>query len=305
MSLKFSPAYSKIQFELENSVKRFGRLDGEDHFQSTERPTPGEHSSYENVKEKPPLSALRADDIDVYLRCITYEDKVSRIAEKFVRKAKWLPLTHRFEIHKDTIETFQKIRNTSLTEQHQFRAAVEDKCKLLIDVKKLGDRGVKEMKQILQAAHVRKLENRVRNARDRIMQTAKYNYEMPPLALSNEVELKLELAKMAKIFGITGNQEIDNGHPFSYSVMVHFPQKFEEQTIKSMFAPYDANPVRVEMDNQGIKNVLKRNQKRFGRPSEASTQRLESEGGTRPQGKSSSEFVNSIESSIFGEFNNG
>ena len=32
VSLKFSPNYSKIQFELENAIKRYQRLEGEDHF---------------------------------------------------------------------------------------------------------------------------------------------------------------------------------------------------------------------------------------------------------------------------------
>ena len=36
VSLKFSPNMSKIQFELENSVKRHQRLEGEDHFASNE-----------------------------------------------------------------------------------------------------------------------------------------------------------------------------------------------------------------------------------------------------------------------------
>lgn len=125
--------------------------------------------------------------------------------EKVLAKAKWLPLTQRFEVYSASIDEFQNIKNNSLKEQELLRAAVEDKCKLLIEVKKLGDRGVKEMTQILQASHVSKLENKVKNARDKIMQTSKYNYEMPPLAVSNEPEMKLELARMAKIFGITGN----------------------------------------------------------------------------------------------------
>jgi hypothetical protein len=36
VSLKFSPNYSKLQFELENSVKRWQRLEGNDHFANTE-----------------------------------------------------------------------------------------------------------------------------------------------------------------------------------------------------------------------------------------------------------------------------
>ena len=32
VSLRFNPAYAKIQFELENCVKRYQRLEGQDHF---------------------------------------------------------------------------------------------------------------------------------------------------------------------------------------------------------------------------------------------------------------------------------
>ena len=38
VSLKFSPTYSKVQFELENAVKRQQRLEGDDHFIHGQRP---------------------------------------------------------------------------------------------------------------------------------------------------------------------------------------------------------------------------------------------------------------------------
>ena len=38
VSLKFSPYFAKVQFELEQAVKRHQRLDGEDHFDSGPRP---------------------------------------------------------------------------------------------------------------------------------------------------------------------------------------------------------------------------------------------------------------------------
>ena len=37
VSLKFSPNYSKIQFELENAIKRHQRLEGEDHFATPDK----------------------------------------------------------------------------------------------------------------------------------------------------------------------------------------------------------------------------------------------------------------------------
>jgi len=101
----------------------------------------------------------------------------------------------------------------------------------------------------VQALNLSKLEKRTHNARDRLMQTAKYNYEMPPMTLWNEVELKIELAKISEEFGVAGDMEIDNGHSFSYSVTVFFPQKFQEQVIRNQFAPYDAVPSLLDPQN--------------------------------------------------------
>ena len=55
------------------------------------------------------------------------------------------------------------------------------------------------------------------------MQTAKYNYETPPMIFWNEVELKVGLGHLSEKFNVTGDMEVENGHTFSYSVMVFFP----------------------------------------------------------------------------------
>ena len=86
MSLKFSPNYSKIQFELENSVKRYQRLEGEDHFATTApRPQRPENNGEIvrddlNAESLPKQSALRIDDMDVYNRVVTYDEKCGRAA---------------------------------------------------------------------------------------------------------------------------------------------------------------------------------------------------------------------------------
>ena len=61
------------------------------------------------------------------------------------------------------------------------------------------------------------------NIRERYMNTAKYNYDMPPMVFWNEIELKLRLEDLAKQHKIKGDMEADNGHSFSYQVFVHFP----------------------------------------------------------------------------------
>ena len=48
------------------------------------------------------------------------------------------------------------------------------------------------------------------------MNTAKYNYDMPPMVFWNEVELKIRLEELAIQHKISGNMEADNGHSFSY-----------------------------------------------------------------------------------------
>jgi len=105
VSLKFSPNYSKIQFELENAIKRCQRLEGEDHFSTPDkRPqrleTNGDIVRDDiNVESLPKQSALRLDDLDVYNRIVTYEEKCARGATKFINKAKWAPLSHRFDVY--------------------------------------------------------------------------------------------------------------------------------------------------------------------------------------------------------------
>ena len=48
-------------------------------------------------------SSLRVDDIDVYLRIVTYEEKINKQANKFIQRMKWLPLSHRFEVFEESI----------------------------------------------------------------------------------------------------------------------------------------------------------------------------------------------------------
>jgi hypothetical protein len=113
-SIKLNPLYAKTQFELENAVKRHQRLTGNDHFLTSERPRQEEGSSYADEGVRPPLSALRSDDIEVYWRIVTYEEKITRKAERLIQRAKWLPFSHRFEIYEDAVDYFQELRVKSV-----------------------------------------------------------------------------------------------------------------------------------------------------------------------------------------------
>lgn len=234
VSLKFSPNYSKIQFELENSIKRYQRLEGEDHFATTDpRPQRLEANGEivrddVNVESLPKQSALRIDDIDVYNRIVTYEEKCSRGVTKFINKAKWAPLSHRFDVYTRHQQYFQSIREEALADQEAYVQKVETKGKYLIEHRKLGDTGRRELDQLIAALPHSKRERKASPLiKDVYLAKAKYNYELPTMILWNQIDLKLSLAELCVPYNINGdNMEVDNGNSFSYGIIVQFPTIF-------------------------------------------------------------------------------
>ena len=51
---------------------------------------------------------------------------------------------------------------------------------------------------------------------------------MPPMILWNEVELKIRLEELSRIYKISGDMDKDSGHNFSFSVVTYFPNIFQE-----------------------------------------------------------------------------
>jgi hypothetical protein len=90
----------------------------------------------------------------------------------------------------------------------------------------MGDRGYKEMAMIMNSQQYAKQERRQRGVRDEFIQKGKSNYDLPPMVLWNQVELKLALQDLSKVFGIHGDMELDNGNSFSYQIIVQFPTFF-------------------------------------------------------------------------------
>ena len=66
---------------------------------------------YEKFEFKEHHSLLRQDDIEVYLRLTTFQNKVTRPVMKIANILKTLPLSHRFEIFKRARKEMQLFRN--------------------------------------------------------------------------------------------------------------------------------------------------------------------------------------------------
>ena len=138
---------------------------------------------------------------------------------------------------------------------------------------------------------------------------ARYNYELPPLILWNQVDLKVALGDLCIPYNINGdNMENDNGNSFSYNIIAQiFPALFEKQVIKTQFAYVDSVPTKVNPNQLGKKNlrkVLQRNMKKYGKTSGANTL-LELIDIKKAEEQMNIEYINQVEKALFGQFNNG
>lgn len=103
--------YGKIEYELENALQRFERLDADDDFDKADSwPRPNTKakeggSLYVENTNIPAVSSIRMDDIEVYLRQQTYQSRINKGVNKFLARLKWLSLGKRFEILEDSVNS--------------------------------------------------------------------------------------------------------------------------------------------------------------------------------------------------------
>jgi hypothetical protein len=61
-----------------------------------------------------PMSIIKQDDVEIYLRSICYDQKINRLMSKFLARIKWLPLQARFDIWNETVESYCKIKDLNI-----------------------------------------------------------------------------------------------------------------------------------------------------------------------------------------------
>ena len=180
------------------------------------------------------------------MRIVNYEAACNKLVERYINRAKWVPLTHRFDVYTQAQERVQNFKQAKLESQKTWQRRLEIKGKEIIELKKLGERGYKELAQIKNALPYVKREKAIRTNKDALLETASQTYDLPPMVIWNQLDLKLQLEDLCKDFKIFGDMEVDEGNSFSYSVVVQFPTIFNAQMIKSQFAPYDGVPTMLD-----------------------------------------------------------
>jgi hypothetical protein len=152
MVLDMNIYLGKLQAEKELCIKRSQRLEGPDDFlkakvlkrPSTKAKVGG--SLYVENLHPPPISNIRQDDIEVYLRRQTYLNKCLRVFYKFIDKLKWTAMLERFEILEESIVYSKKQRDASFLDQNYHVDEIIELAKKDIKFKKATENDLDEIK---------------------------------------------------------------------------------------------------------------------------------------------------------------
>ncbi|CDW83349.1 UNKNOWN [Stylonychia lemnae] len=206
--------YGKMEYEMENAMNRCDRLEGDDDYDAALNVQRPNTKAKEGGSLYEPISSLRRDDIEVYLRTVTYEQKIQKLVSKYLARLKWMPLYKRFEI-------FQDARGEQTIPKNSQ------------DLKE-------ELELIIENYHVSKQKAQNQNKADSLLNSIKNDHDMAPSMIENSIELKLHILDKSLEYGIYGDIELDQGYSFAYQITIFFPTYFQRQIIKSQFSLYDA-----------------------------------------------------------------
>lgn len=252
---KLDPLMAKLQTEYELAVERSERLMLEDGFHSKDpKPHPtateGKHSGkplYIESEERMPCSALRQDDIEVYLRVKTFRNQLFRTSNKLISFMKWIKYSDRYELLGESRRSMMRLRNEHNKKQRELCNTVADRLKEILI--KSGVNQEKVVNAVVdtytKSLNIKEYPSKA----DQLLSTTKFDYAKLPMLHTLTIDLKLKLKEISKEFDITGDLEVDNGHSFTYQITVFFPVLFQKQVEKSKFDLYDTYPTSEEGSN--------------------------------------------------------
>jgi len=254
IGMRLDPFFAKIQTEFDLAIERSERLnldDGFHDFHKSKKPHPtateGKHSGkplYIESDERMPCSALRQDDIDVYLRVKTFRNQLFKVTDKLLCHMKWIKYTDRFDTLRESRHSLIKLRNAHNKRQKDLCTTVSDilREKLVragIDTEKVVTAVVETYTKSIR-------EKEYASETDKVLSTTQYDYAKLPMLHVLAIELKLDLKDISREFDIYGDIDVDNGHSFTYQIQVHFPVFFQKHVENNKFDLYDTFPIDEE-----------------------------------------------------------
>lgn len=246
---------SKLQLELDSTFERQSRLALDDDYklglQPELRPTTTSKNSggslYVEIKDLPAQSALRQDDIEVYLRHTTYSLKVNKLVNKFMARLKWMGMSQRYDIFESMVRHYFRLREQNIQEQQEALAAME---KAALDSSMHNKSLHEEIQRIKEQSHCSQYQRTMFNFQQKIKGSCRPDYEITPDLINNIPEMKMKIMDLCMPFGLTADLTQDNGFSFAYQLSLFFPTHFQKQIIKSEFTIYDAFAADYKDKNQ-------------------------------------------------------
>ena len=236
----------KLQQELDSAIQRYQRLAVDDEFSFAnltpqDRPSSMSRRSggtlYVEIKDIPPQSAIRSDDLEVYMRHTAYSLKINKLVNKFIARLKWVALTQRFDIYDAAVTAYFDLRRVNLREQENLLTSITK----FVEATTIPSKQIKkEIEAIRRHSHVEQYNKTMFNNRVKLIGACRPDYEVAPDLVTNMPEMKVKIKSMAEQFGLTADLTQDNGFSFAYQLSLVFPTYFQRQIIKSSFTIYDA-----------------------------------------------------------------
>jgi hypothetical protein len=72
---------------------------------------------------------IREDDIEVYMRGVTYRNKINKVVNKFMSRMKWVPLRNRYDVFERAIEGGIALKNANIKRQTDMLDRVSNRVK--------------------------------------------------------------------------------------------------------------------------------------------------------------------------------
>lgn len=139
--------YGRVEYEIENAMKRYERLDQKDGYADVrdgkiKRPqtqeindlNKGDRIEQAQDKEdrlgdrtRDPVSCIRVDDFEIYLRIQTYHQKLFRPMEKFIARGKWTSTSKNIEILREFHLRYKELLQESYLDQVKHVKAIKDR----------------------------------------------------------------------------------------------------------------------------------------------------------------------------------
>ena len=175
-------------------------------------------------------SAIRLEDIEVYLRVQTYQNKIKRLGDKLTAQIKWLPISARYDIWSESRKLIFKEKVNAEERKGAVTREVGQRIKSILE--ELPN-PVTDEKSVLWAQerytyHIKGGPERKRP--QKMKEGSKFDVESPPMVYASDIELRMWLEPEATKNKLSVSQiDMDKGSQLLYQLSTFFPQKFEEQ----------------------------------------------------------------------------